>query len=88
MIRLSALAALFVLPAALAGCGGSEAAPTDPTKLPPLTEAQKAEMLQRDAEVAEDEQATLLLTPDDKNSKRPAKKATRVAPTAADGVSY
>lgn len=88
MIRLSALAALLVLPAALAGCGGSDAAPTDVTQLPPLTEAQQAEMLRHDAEVAEDEQATLLLTPDDKKARRAAKKTTRVAPTEGDGVSY
>jgi len=83
MIRLSALAALFVLPAALAGCGGSEAAPTDPNQLPPLSAEDRAEMTRHDDEVAGAEKAQMLLSPESKGSKRSRKK---IDPNRTEGV--
>ncbi len=74
MIRFSSLVALSLLAAAFAGCGGSDAAPTDVSQLPALSEADRAEMARRDVGVADEEKATLSLTPDVKDSKRGAKK--------------
>jgi uncharacterized protein YceK len=39
----------------LAGCGSGEKALTDPSKLKPLTEAEKAEIKKQDAQVQEEE---------------------------------
>jgi hypothetical protein len=79
MIRLSAIASLFVLSAALVGCSGGESnSSNDVSQLPPLTDAERAQMAQHDAEVADAEKAQLLVTPDVKKAK-----AKRVDPNSA-----
>ncbi|MDR3621968.1 MAG: hypothetical protein P4L85_21640 [Paludisphaera borealis] len=86
MIRLSAIAALLVLSAALAGCGGGEAAPNDVSQLPELSAEERDAMTQHDSAVADEEKATMLLTPAEKGSKRSSKK--RVDPTSAEAERF
>lgn len=74
MIRLSAIASLFVLSAALSGCGGSDSsAVTDVSQLPALSDAERAQMTQHDADVADAEKAELLVTPDVKQKRAKTK---------------